>query len=277
MKAHEADLEPAIVAPRNWHAAFLVRRKARLQRCRDLQPRQTRQRSSRFRQPRIRSRRPLRRSEVRQPRGDLGVLSLRLELARAPARQVPLPRGSASPPAGIGQLRTPGRAVRRLEHRAQGNRPAQLALEPEKLRFPARGAHLDHARVRRDRLRGRFPPPEQPARPVHLVVEPRRCMEQERRLAHRLPRRHRGPGEDREEGIDLQDQALFRSRAAHDRLRLDGKADPGLQQRIPGWRFRVEVWRCPAACCPRAAGRDCAACGDRATRPAPAAWRNRRA
>ena len=64
--------------------------------------------------------------------------------------------------------------LRRLEHRAPGDRPQELAQQPEELRLPARGARVAHARVRRAGLRRRVPPHRSAARPVHLVVEPRR-------------------------------------------------------------------------------------------------------
>src|SRR5438045_2151740 len=49
-------------------------------------------------------------------------------------------------------------------------------------------AHHHPARhVERARLRRRLPQTECQARAVHLVVEPRRGVEKERRLAHRLP------------------------------------------------------------------------------------------
>ena len=51
------------------------------------------------------------------------------------------------------------RHLRRLEHRAQGNRPQELEIQPEELRLPARGARLDDARVRRTRLGRRLPQP----------------------------------------------------------------------------------------------------------------------
>ncbi|MCK7501953.1 MAG: hypothetical protein MZW92_77340 [Comamonadaceae bacterium] len=36
-------------------------------------------------------------------------------------------------------------ALRRLEHRPQGDRPEELEIEPEELRLPARGTRLDRA------------------------------------------------------------------------------------------------------------------------------------
>ncbi len=57
--------------------------------------------------------------------------------------------------------------------------------------------------IRAGRLRRRVPAPEREARPVHLVVQPRPGLGEERRLAHRLPDRHPGRCTDRAQGIDL--------------------------------------------------------------------------
>ena len=46
-------------------------------------------------------------------------------------------------------------SLRRLEHRAQGDRPEELALEPEELRIPAGGARVAGSTLRRGRLRRR--------------------------------------------------------------------------------------------------------------------------
>ena len=67
------------------------------------------------------------------------------------------------------------------------DRPAELALEPEELRLPARGARVARRVVRRRRLRRRVSRGQRGARPVHVVVEPRPGLGEERRLAHRLP------------------------------------------------------------------------------------------
>jgi hypothetical protein len=77
--------------------------------------------------------------------------------------------------------------VRRLEHRPQGDRPAQLALEPEELRLPAAGARLARPAVRRRGLCRRLSRDQREARPIHVVVEPRPGLGEQRRLAHRLP------------------------------------------------------------------------------------------
>ena len=66
----------------------------------------------------------------------------------------------------------------------------ELAQQPEELGLPAGGARVADARVRRARLRRRVPQGRHAARPVHVVVEPRRVVGQQRRLAHRLPDRH---------------------------------------------------------------------------------------
>ena len=56
------------------------------------------------------------------------------------------------------------------------------------------------------------------ARPVHLVVQPRPGLGEERRLAHRLPDRHAGHRGEGAKRVDLQDEAVLRPRAADDRL-----------------------------------------------------------
>ena len=83
-------------------------------------------------------------------------------------------RGAQAPAARL-------RAVRRLEHRPQGDRPEELALQPEELRLPAGGARLARRAVRRRGLRRRLPRGGRAARPVHLVVEPRPGLGEERR------------------------------------------------------------------------------------------------
>ncbi len=90
--------------------------------------------------------------------------------------------------------------------------------QPEELRLPAGGARVALAGVRRARLCRRFPAPEPEAGPVHLVVEPGAGLEEERRLAHRLPDRHAGHSGQGREGVDLQDAPLLRSCAFDDRL-----------------------------------------------------------
>ena len=97
----------------------------------------------------------------------------------------------------------------------QNDRPHELAQQPEELRLPARGARLAHARLRRAGLRRRLPQGRSASRAVHVVVQSRAGVGEERRLAHRLPdrhARHRATGARR---VDLQEPPLLRSRAAH--------------------------------------------------------------
>ena len=123
--------------------------------------------------------------------GNLSVISLYLPSGSAGAERqaskfrfldafVPYLRGCDARAARL-------RHLRRLEHRAPGHRPEELALEPEELRLPARGARLARPAVRRARLRRRVPRGQPEAGPVHVVVEPRPGPGEERRLAHRLP------------------------------------------------------------------------------------------
>jgi hypothetical protein len=94
---------------------------------------------------------------------------------------MPWLRGSAAAP----RLRP----VRRLEHRAQADRPEELEIEPEELRLPARGARLARPNCSATSATSTRSARSTRARPVHLVVQPRPGLGQERRLAHRLPGR----------------------------------------------------------------------------------------
>ena len=62
----------------------------------------------------------------------------------------------------------------------------ELALEPEELRVPAGGARLARSALRRGRLRRRVSRDQSARRSVHLVVESRPGVGEERRVAHRL-------------------------------------------------------------------------------------------
>ena len=272
MKAHEADLEPSIVAPKNWHAAFSFAEKRGYSGVgiySRAKPDSVQRgfgshefdREGRYVEARY---------------GNLAVIS------------VYFPSGSSSPERQLAKFRfleevpcTPEKVESKkakiilcgdwnIAHKEIDLR--NWRSQPEELRLPARGAHLDHARVRRDRLRGRVPAPQQPAGPVHLVVEPRRGLGQERRLAHRLSHRHRALAK------TAKKESIYKTKRFSDHAPLTIDYDWTREQiTVPagasgrGWR------RCPAAGFRRAAGRGCAACDDRATRPAPAAWRNRRA
>ena len=65
--------------------------------------------------------------------------------------------GEVHAAAGAGATRPRIHPVRRLEHRAQGDRPQELARQPQELGLPPRGARVAHAGVRRGRLRRRLP------------------------------------------------------------------------------------------------------------------------
>ena len=101
----------------------------------------------RLRQPRVRRRGALPASRLRQALGRVDVPAVGLELGASASR-----RSSASWSEFLPLLRKLARErarvhpVRRLEHRPPGDRPEELALEPEELRLPARGARLAHAR-----------------------------------------------------------------------------------------------------------------------------------
>ncbi|CAF1026099.1 unnamed protein product [Rotaria sp. Silwood1] len=99
------------------------------------------------------------------------LLPQRHQRRGAPGRQVPLPGGDVPAPAGAqGRARVHPR--RRREHRAQGNRPEELAQQPEEQRLPARGARLADAAARRSggrRPRRRVPHAERQGRArLHL-------------------------------------------------------------------------------------------------------------
>ena len=116
---------------------------------------------------------PLHRGALQGPERDFALPAVRLLERGAPAGQVPLPRGVHAVPARAEAQAAQLHPVRRLEHRAQGNRPAQLEVEPEELGLPAGRARLARRTVRRRRLRRRVPRGQRRTRPVHLVVQPR--------------------------------------------------------------------------------------------------------
>src|SRR5204863_2424273 len=89
------------------------------------------------------------------------------------------------------------------------------------LGLPPRGTGMAHRRIRQSGLGRRVPPRRPAAGAVHLVVESRPGLEEERRLAHRLPDRDAGNRRQGDEGENLQGQTFFRSRAVDDRLRRD--------------------------------------------------------
>ena len=115
----------------------------------------------------------------------------RLQRRGAAGGQVPLPRRCSPAPARLKAERE-FILVRRRQHRAPGDRPEELAQQPEEQRLPARGARLDDATLLDAARPGRRVPhaatrhPEQ----LHLVEQPRPGLGQERRLAARLPPGH---------------------------------------------------------------------------------------
>ena len=73
------------------------------------------------------------------------LLPERLERRGAPGGEVPLPDALLPAPASTeGRARVHPRG--RHQHRAQGDRPEELAQQPEEQRLPARGARLDDPR-----------------------------------------------------------------------------------------------------------------------------------
>ena len=77
------------------------------------------------------------------------------------AGQVPLPGADGAAPEGPGR-RTRVHPGGRRQHRAQGNRPEELAQQPEEQRLPAGGARLDDDPARRDGPGRRVPHAERP-------------------------------------------------------------------------------------------------------------------
>ena len=106
--------------------------------------------------------------------------------------------------------------------------------------FLPRGARLARRAVRGRRLRRRLPRDQQRARSVHLVVESRPGVGEERRLAHRLSGPQPGSARQRAARGHLQEAALLRSRAARDGLRPQAamSTNPVATSRI-GWRAYV--------------------------------------
>ena len=153
----------------------------------------------RLRQPRVRSRGALPARRLRQAFGRVDVSALGLELGRAPAGEVPL---HARVHAGAREAGASGRefilcgdwniAHQEIDLKNWRSNRKNSGFLPEERAWLSRG-------VRRGRLGRRVPPPRPAPRAVHLVVEPRPGLGEERGLAHRLPDRHAGH---RGEGAD---------------------------------------------------------------------------
>ena len=122
----------------------------------------------------------------------LPLPALGVERTAPPGVQVPLSRRLPAASRAAARQRARDPALRRLEHRAPADRPQELAQQPEELGLPARGARVADPGLRRAGLRRRLPPPRPAAGAVHVVVESRPGLGEERRLADRLPDRHAG-------------------------------------------------------------------------------------
>ena len=90
----------------------------------------------------------------------------------------------------------------------------------QEFRIPPRGAGVDLRPLREGRVGRRFPPARSAPRAVHVVEQPGPRVGEKRRVAHRLPDRHRRHCGDRTTGRDIQGRTLQRPRAADHRLRL---------------------------------------------------------
>ena len=106
--------------------------------------------------------------------GDQRVPAFRIERPAPPGVEVPLPGRvpAASSAAAQGEARD--HPVRRLEHRAQGDRSQELAQQPEEFRLPARGARMADAAYSTNWASSTCSAAiNQRARAVHVVVESR--------------------------------------------------------------------------------------------------------
>ncbi len=152
----ESPLPPARRA-RHRHSrlqGLVQRRRAqRLLRCRDLHAPRAHACDQRLRHPGVRRRGPLPRGPGGRPFGDLAVPAFGLRRAPTAGLQVPLSGRLCAVPGTAAPSQAPLHHLRRLEHRPQADRPAQLAVEPEELRLPARGARLAGPAVRSCRVR----------------------------------------------------------------------------------------------------------------------------
>src|SRR5439155_751151 len=101
----------------------------------------------------------------------VGIPALGVELGGEAAGEVPFSRRIHAGAEGSQGGRQGVRPVRRLEHRAQGDRPRELARKPQQLGIPPRGARLAQRDFRRSRLGGRVAQSLSKAPAVHPAVE----------------------------------------------------------------------------------------------------------
>ncbi|MGN5476765.1 exodeoxyribonuclease III [Cupriavidus basilensis] len=118
LKAQAADMTEAFLAPHGYHGFFHYAEKKGYSGVGLYTRHKPRARDHGLRQPRVRQRRPLRRSAVSAPCRDFGLRAVRLEFGGAPAGKVPFHGGFPATLAATEGQRTRDRAVRRRQHRA---------------------------------------------------------------------------------------------------------------------------------------------------------------
>ena len=127
IKAHEGDIPDALRATGQFHAHFHCAEKKGYSGTALYAVRKPRAVRLRLRHPRVRRRGPLHRGRVRQCQRHLRLLSVGIFRPRAAGGEVPLPRRLLSAPRATGGQRPRRHPLRRRQHRAQGDRPQELA------------------------------------------------------------------------------------------------------------------------------------------------------
>ena len=139
VKAQDKDLTDAIRNPDGFHGHFHCADRPGYSGVGIYCRQRPRPRDQRTRHPRHRRRGPLSRGPLRQSEHRIALCPVGIEFRGTTGDQVQFHGALHRPAAQARTLRPRNRHLRRLERRAQGNRPQELALEPEELRLPARG------------------------------------------------------------------------------------------------------------------------------------------
>ncbi len=160
IKAQAGDLDDTMLAPAGFHASFHCAEKKGYSGVAIYSRRKPKAVTEGLGLPEFDREGRYLRSRFRRLLRGIAVSAVRFQFGGAAAGEVPLSRAVLAAAAPVGRRR-PGRpAVRRLEHRPQGDRSEELAREPEELRLPAGGTGMDRQGIRRHRLGGRLPSPE---------------------------------------------------------------------------------------------------------------------
>ena len=219
-KAQEDQLGDALYRPKGYHCYYFDAQKKGYSGVAIYAKRKPDNVIDRLRLEGVRRRGSLSRGAVRQALGRLALPAVGLVRRGPAAGEVPLPRRVHAAPAraasasgATSSCAATGTSRTRRSTCATGARTRRTPASCREER-----AWLDAA-VRRRRLRRRLPRDQPAARPVHVVVEPRPGVGEERRLAHRLPGAQPGSARQRAAREHLQEAALLRSRAARDGLR----------------------------------------------------------